>query len=62
MRRELERRRHEEETRDYGDSRFNIRARMIEIESRSPSQPNYGDEFSIGKSETVVLGFVAVGK
>ena len=62
MRRELERRWHEEEVRDYCDSRLNIRARMNETVSRSPSQPNYGDEFTIGKSETVMLGFVAAGK
>ncbi len=62
MRRELEKRQHEEEVRDYGDLQLNIRARMNETVSRSPSQPNYGDEFTIGKLETVVLGFVAAGK
>ncbi|KAK9267609.1 hypothetical protein L1049_010040 [Liquidambar formosana] len=68
--REAERERERERERDYSDSRLNIsgeeawrrRAAMSGAMPRSPSPPNNGDGFSIGKSETVGLGVGAGGQ
>ena len=64
-----EREREREKERDYGDSRLNIsgeeawrrRAAMSGAVPRSPSPPNNGDGFAIGKSETSGLGVGAGG-